>query len=492
MAISSLLPFDLLLLTSASPCAIIAPKAGNESYVRDVNTNRYYSVAGANLSYDAAGNLTTDANGYNYQYDYENHIVKITKDPNDTVVAEFTYDALGRRIRKTDSQDPNNTRLYYYNNNWQVLYEYTDSNTLYSAFMYGNYIDEAVFAIIGSTYAHYAHDHLYSPAALIDQSDGAVLERYEYDAYGEPNILDSDFSKDADGLSDYDNNYLFTGRRLDILENGSLKIQYNRNRYYDYHIGRFTTHDPIGYADGLNLYEYAKSNPSMFGDPLGLGTYRIGSNLPSPPPHDIGAGVHGAEAPPTRKDRLSRIQWKTIAVAATPFVPDAARHMKHYLGNSGTTLTVRISKMVKESKNAQGHFYGELNDAMAFIEANVCTRGVPIVGTWTGGSTSDSKNWFFAVGGYSAAGSGSASHLGACKYKLAFTFHFDDRYNWDTGKGVSIFGIWVPDVSLGRLHRVGIAQEFDMVGETFKTIAWEKGQRFDQSGNLTPSPKSRR
>ena len=155
--------------------------------------------------------------------------------------------------------------------------------------MYGNYIDEVVFGWVGSTYAHYAHDHLYSPAALIDQSDGAVLERCEYDAYGEPNILDADFSKDADGLSDYDNNYLFTGRRLDILDNGSLKIQYNRNRYYDHYTGRFTTHDPLGitpnaqrpnifdiigqYKDGINLYTYASDRPTMDLDPQALWTH---------------------------------------------------------------------------------------------------------------------------------------------------------------------------------------------------------------------------
>ncbi len=105
--------------------SLIAPSASNETYIRDVNTNRYYFVADANLSYDAAGNLTTDANGYNYQYDYENRIVKITMDCND--IAQFAYDTLGRRIRKTDSQEPNNTRFYYYNNNWQVLYEALDS-----------------------------------------------------------------------------------------------------------------------------------------------------------------------------------------------------------------------------------------------------------------------------------------------------------------------------------------------------------------------------
>jgi hypothetical protein len=40
-------------------------------------------VGDANLGCDSAGNLTADKDGYEYQYDYENTIVKITKDGND-------------------------------------------------------------------------------------------------------------------------------------------------------------------------------------------------------------------------------------------------------------------------------------------------------------------------------------------------------------------------------------------------------------------------
>ncbi|UCG47245.1 MAG: hypothetical protein JSU94_17355 [Phycisphaerales bacterium] len=46
--------------------------------------------------------------------------------------------------------------------------------------------------------------------------DGDLLPR------GEPN-----FAPDPDGLTDYSNPYLFTGRTGDILDNSSLKIQYN-------------------------------------------------------------------------------------------------------------------------------------------------------------------------------------------------------------------------------------------------------------------------
>ena len=54
------------------------------------------------------------------------------------------------------------------------------------------------------------------------------------------------------------------------MDNSSLKIQYNRNSYYDYYTGRWLTHDPLGYIDGMNLYEYVRSNPFGYSDPFGL------------------------------------------------------------------------------------------------------------------------------------------------------------------------------------------------------------------------------
>jgi hypothetical protein len=43
-----------------------------------------------------------------------------------------------------------------------------------------------------------------------------------------------------------------------------------RARQYDPERGRFLQRDPAGYADGLNLYEYARGAPASLVDPLGL------------------------------------------------------------------------------------------------------------------------------------------------------------------------------------------------------------------------------
>jgi RHS repeat-associated protein len=49
-----------------------------------------------------------------------------------------------------------------------------------------------------------------------------------------------------------------------------IGLTYIQNRYYDSHAGRFMSLDPIRFAGGLNLYEYALGNPVGMVDPLGL------------------------------------------------------------------------------------------------------------------------------------------------------------------------------------------------------------------------------
>ncbi len=72
---------------------------GTVNFAVDPLTNRYTSIAGRPLSYDAAGNLTQDKDGYQFTYDYENRIVEI-QDDTDSPVAEFAYDALAGRMGK--------------------------------------------------------------------------------------------------------------------------------------------------------------------------------------------------------------------------------------------------------------------------------------------------------------------------------------------------------------------------------------------------------
>ena len=150
-------------------------------------------------------------------------------------------------------------------------------------FIYGNYIDEVLLIKADSNDYYYAQDHLYSPAALINSS-GSVVERYEYDAYGDCNIMDASYNPRSS--SNFGNPYYFQGKRLDLLDNGGLQLMSWPYRNYSTYLGRWLQAEKLGmipndnninpfcprcqYEDGINSYEYVKSNPVIRFDPWGL------------------------------------------------------------------------------------------------------------------------------------------------------------------------------------------------------------------------------
>jgi RHS repeat-associated protein len=245
----------------------------------------YKSQSGNMIDHDAAGNMITDKDGYLYDYDGENRIVKISRGDGDstpTTVATFDYNALGRRIYAYDAI-AGAGRYFCYNNNWQVLQEYNTAGSFAWANVFGNYIDEVLVRSATSSKYYYAHNHLYGPVAVMDFTAGTVLERYDYDAYGATHIMDASYT--ARTASAVGNPYSFTGRELDTLDSGNLKTMHYRHRSYDPFVGRFEQEDPFGmdpsdeflpekqYLLSLNLLTYIGNAPLMNTDPLGLVTF---------------------------------------------------------------------------------------------------------------------------------------------------------------------------------------------------------------------------
>ncbi|WP_198388641.1 RHS repeat domain-containing protein, partial [Burkholderia ubonensis] len=106
----------------------------------------------------------------------------------------------------------------------------------------------------------YQNDHLGTPQELLDES-GKVVWLGRYRAWGaEKTVWQAQPERHEAG-----NPTRFQGQYHDD-ETG---LHYNRYRYYDPNCGRFISKDPIGFAGGINVYQYAPS-PIQWIDPLGL------------------------------------------------------------------------------------------------------------------------------------------------------------------------------------------------------------------------------
>ena len=104
--------------------------------------NEYAMIGTSGVSYDAAGNLAADEDGRQYFYDERNRLTEV-RASDDTVLANYTYDALGRRISFEDPVAGVTTRYYYAGQ--QVIEERDASDTRVRYHVNGaQYLDEPV------------------------------------------------------------------------------------------------------------------------------------------------------------------------------------------------------------------------------------------------------------------------------------------------------------------------------------------------------------
>jgi RHS repeat-associated protein len=101
----------------------------------------------------------------------------------------------------------------------------------------------------------YGRDHLGSVREVI-YDGGAVMARYDYDPYGR--------REQTEGSLQFD--WGFTGHYY----HAKSGLHLAPFRAYSAELGRWLSRDPIGEDGGINLYEYALSNPVNYVDLLGL------------------------------------------------------------------------------------------------------------------------------------------------------------------------------------------------------------------------------
>ncbi len=235
--------------------------------------NQYTQIGGVSRTHDDNGNLT-DNGTYDFAYDYRNNLVKVMC--GQLVVSECVFDALGRRTSQITLGG--GLTSYFYDGE-HIVEEYDGSDELLRKFVYGQEVDD-IRVMISPDYADvdddqntseilnfYFHHDMLGTVTHVTGSNGSVVERYDYQPYGQVSIKDGS-GNDLNGVSGIRNPYMFAARRFDE-ETG---LYHQRRRALDPETGRFLQRDPYGYVDGLGLFTYALSRPTSATDAYGLST----------------------------------------------------------------------------------------------------------------------------------------------------------------------------------------------------------------------------
>lgn len=184
----------------------------------------------------------------------------------DDVTLVYTQDGLGRRIArvKFDALSCSTgcvTDVFLYADALRIA-GWIDENGDFAQFVYGTRANVPDYMIKDGEKVLIASDHLGSPRLALRASDGALMQRTDYDEFGrldaanefvEPGFVPLPFGF-AGGLYDRDTGLVRFGARE-----------------YDAHVGRWTSKDPILFGGGdSNLFAYTLNDPVNRLDPSGL------------------------------------------------------------------------------------------------------------------------------------------------------------------------------------------------------------------------------
>ena len=213
------------------------------------------------FSYDLNGSLIEKKEKdrtVQYKYDALSRLKEIIY-PNQKI--SYSYDPLSRLKSKTTHQFKNSswkeikTNFFLYDQDLEIGLIDEDSNIKQLKVLglgIKKDIGAAIAIELGNITYTPLHDLSGNIIALISPR-GLIVEKYDTNAFGKEN-----------SLKNYINPWRFCSKRHD----GNLI--FFGIRFYDPLMQRWITPDPSGFADGSNLYAYARNNPTNRLDLFGL------------------------------------------------------------------------------------------------------------------------------------------------------------------------------------------------------------------------------
>lgn len=218
--------------------------------------DRLSQYGNTSYTYKGDGSLNTKSvDGQITQYDYDvfGNLRSVVL-PNAKVI-EYIIDGESRRVGK--KVDGTLEQGFLYQSDLNPVAELDGSGNLISRFIYGTKSNVPDYLLKGGKTYRIIADHLGSPRLVVDTLTGEVVQRMDYDAFG--NVIgDSNPGFQPFGFAGglYD-------RATGLTRFGA--------RDYEARTGRWTSKEAMGFESGdTNLYSYCRNNPLNMVDTNGL------------------------------------------------------------------------------------------------------------------------------------------------------------------------------------------------------------------------------
>lgn len=217
--------------------------------------DRLLTYGSATYTYTPDGNLHTKVQGgqtTTYTYDELGNLTAVEL-PNGTTIG-YIIDGMNRRVGR--SVNGVITHRWLYEGKLRPVAELDQTGNVVSRFVYGTHVNVPEYMVRGGVTYRVITDHLGSPRQIVNAANGQVMERLDYDEFG--NLIEDT----NPGFQPFG----FAGGLYDSL----TQLTRFGARDFDPKIGRWISKDPIRFLGGdPNLYVYVGNSPVNSIDPTG-------------------------------------------------------------------------------------------------------------------------------------------------------------------------------------------------------------------------------